>query len=482
MTIHETISELRNILAATVEKTTQSQQELKPKVQAMHETNIALLAKEQKLQRQLELVFNELDVIEKLESLTSDQRLDELSQKREKALDQAVEVGVDSLKTYYSARTHDLAMNFAELGQQIRDELAAKSRLANQSDLSNEALAQLKLSLLATVEKKQQKLNDVVDMRIALMTQVSQFHETQVWLNQLDARCIKGIAKYINTPAAACELGNLELIKQCVEQGAAQLASELLPIASLYGHEDIVDYLLIQGAEPRQLDAHGYSAWHRASQNGNIAILTKFWQAEQQKKNLEQNKPKQNFTLFGKKKNRCITPADSTTCLDIKGEADRTPLSVAVYYGRAATVNWLLNQGADAKVVDRFGRNLLHIAAEKGHADLIGILLNASVNPLQLTQARDIRETPLLTAALYGKVEVLVAFADHNLNLQSTELQGLKPRDFSQVIRVLAEANQQRLLQLQTQYQEYQADQDKVPPLKLVEGYFLEDKSLTPQF
>ena len=477
MLIQETISELRNGFKLTIDKTRDSQEQLKPKVEAMQQANLELLAQEQALQCYLELVFNEFDVIEQLEKIELAQRIKDFEQGCQQALAKAIKVGTDSKITYYAARTHNEALDVAEIRQQISQELSGKSFLKDQQDLTDKALDKLKAELLAIITKERKRLEELVDRRIDLMTEVSKFQETEAWLHQLDRKYTEAISQYIISPQAGCELGNLELVSKHVTQakkeGNHQLASELLVIASLYGHEDIIDYLLKQAADPKHKDADNYSAWHRACQNGNIHILEKFLELE--KKSIKAPSKKSNngsqtsFNIFAnKKKAQSIASRhnERPSGVNLKGNRDRTPICVAVYYNQLEVVKWLKENGADMQVVDEVGKNLLHIAAEQGHAALISPLLEAGVNPHATTKAKCFSETPLLTAALADRngshVDVMIAFADHNYNLQSAQLQGLKPHEFEKVKEFLAKVNGQRLENMEKVY--HQSREEAITP------------------
>ena len=76
------------------------------------------------------------------------------------------------------------------------------------------------------------------------------------------------------------------------------------------------------------------------------------------------------------------------------------PLSLAVSYGMTDIVKILLSYGADVTTRDPHDRNVLHLATERGHNEILGILLShrkPSINN------RDIKgRTPLHSAAFYG--------------------------------------------------------------------------------
>jgi ankyrin repeat protein len=76
------------------------------------------------------------------------------------------------------------------------------------------------------------------------------------------------------------------------------------------------------------------------------------------------------------------------------------PLSLAVGYGMTDMVKILISHGADVTTRDPHDRNVLHLAAERGHDEILGILLShekPSIND------RDVKgRTPLHSAAFYG--------------------------------------------------------------------------------
>ena len=71
--------------------------------------------------------------------------------------------------------------------------------------------------------------------------------------------------------------------------------------------------------------------------------------------------------------------------LDVNIEArnrnGETPLMLAVQYGRANIVEFLIAQGANVNVEDRKQRTPLHIAAQSRNPRIAKLLLNSGANP-----------------------------------------------------------------------------------------------------
>lgn len=81
----------------------------------------------------------------------------------------------------------------------------------------------------------------------------------------------------------------------------------------------------------------------------------------------------------------------------------KSPLTWAAENGRAATVQKLLDAGADAtSLVD--GLSPFHYAVQKGHTEIARLLLDAGANPTQLTRNGDV---PLIPAAEHGHVDTV---------------------------------------------------------------------------
>jgi ankyrin repeat protein len=122
--------------------------------------------------------------------------------------------------------------------------------------------------------------------------------------------------------------------------------------------------------------------------------------------------------------------------IDKCGKMNASPLQLACYYGEIATVRHLLIKGADAEKCGFVGTPL-QLAAERGHLDVLELLLG-SVNNLEATEGKsgDIlrdrwvrpdvnmpKGTALQRAAHQGHLEVIEVLCQRgaNINAQSDE-------------------------------------------------------------
>lgn len=76
------------------------------------------------------------------------------------------------------------------------------------------------------------------------------------------------------------------------------------------------------------------------------------------------------------------------------------PLSLVVGYRMTDMVKILLSYGTDVTTRDPYDRNVLYLATERGHDEILGILLS---HEKPLINDRDVKgRTPLHSAAFYG--------------------------------------------------------------------------------
>ena len=87
----------------------------------------------------------------------------------------------------------------------------------------------------------------------------------------------------------------------------------------------------------------------------------------------------------------------------------------AAYNGDTALVSRLIAEGVDINVWDRHGRNALTLACERGHLEVVRLLVNSGawVDPFE---DYDGYMTPLMCAAQTGRIEIVEHLLDHGAN------------------------------------------------------------------
>jgi len=120
-----------------------------------------------------------------------------------------------------------------------------------------------------------------------------------------------------------------------------------------------------------------------------------------------------------------------------------TPLHRAVERDDEAMTTLLLQSGANAKAVNRYGVPPLAIAAANGNAPIMTRLLSAGADP-NIGLSAD--ETPLMTAARNGKATAVRVLLAHGAAVNARDKRGQTPlmwaasRNNADVIRMLMEA------------------------------------------
>jgi ankyrin repeat protein len=70
----------------------------------------------------------------------------------------------------------------------------------------------------------------------------------------------------------------------------------------------------------------------------------------------------------------------------------RTPLHRAALLGSLTVVTMLLEAGADADMIDKDGRHVLHLASEKGHTEVVAALMTHQTDALEAKRLEALRE------------------------------------------------------------------------------------------
>jgi len=175
--------------------------------------------------------------------------------------------------------------------------------------------------------------------------------------------------------------------------------------AAQYGHFDIVQCLLLQGANPHLADSiKGMEPLSYASQNDHAEIVRLLLSAGA---NLNHKDKFGQSALVGACKNGCLAAAEvlisaSSTCgSDIYRN---TALSYASDNGHTEIVKLLLDSGAHLDFIHWLGRTALLIACSSGHLEIAKLLVSRGAN---LSHEDDFGMTALHHAAMHGCVDLV---------------------------------------------------------------------------
>ena len=168
---------------------------------------------------------------------------------------------------------------------------------------------------------------------------------------------------------------NDELLKLAKTKGGQGRRSSANIVKTMF-------YLLENGADINVKDAHGDTALHHVSKEGNIAVL-KLLCGQGADINMNNENGQSALHLAAELGNTPIVEILLNNDADIeqKNEHSRhTALSIAASRGWTSTVGCLLKAGAPVDSGGRFGMTPLHAAAVRGHLEIVEMLLIAGAS------------------------------------------------------------------------------------------------------
>jgi hypothetical protein len=157
------------------------------------------------------------------------------------------------------------------------------------------------------------------------------------------------------TFSKAVYYGNLAEIKSMLSENKNLLneknQTEFLPlhIAVVEGHSEIVQYLILSGADINCKGMYGWSPLHFAIKFNQADIV----------KLLLNNKADPNFKM----------------------DWGNTPLHTAAYIDQVELANWIIAAGANINEIDNEGNTPLHAAASRGHVEMLKFLVSKGADP-----------------------------------------------------------------------------------------------------
>jgi ankyrin repeat protein len=191
----------------------------------------------------------------------------------------------------------------------------------------------------------------------------------------------------------AAKVGDLSLVKRLLNGGADinqhDNSNGMTPLfyAVITGHNDIVAYLLLKGADVHAVTAHGETILHVAASAGNVGA------ARLLRKHVDD-----------------INQADGYGV---------TPLDVAISLGRRDYVAYLIDAGAMKR--EEAATLPLINALKSRHKDIARILIESGIG---IGEHNDIGVTPLHIAANLGYEHIVRALVDRGENINAEEVSG----------------------------------------------------------
>lgn len=233
-------------------------------------------------------------------------------------------------------------------------------------------------------------------------------------------------------------------------------------LAASLGHADIVEHLLLSGADPdardrytgrtplisaavnkhidvmRKLLQHsanaslqawdGSTALHLVSSDGDVQMAAELLNSGA---NIEARREGSLTPLHDAAANgseRMVTfLLESGAEKEAKTYSGQTPLLLATQEGRTGALRVLLRVGADIEVLDNAGSNCLHTAAGRSQAETMALLL-ANPSTAKILNAGDRKQqTPLHATTFIGSTACAKMLLEHGADPEIAETMGWNP-------------------------------------------------------
>jgi len=331
------------------------------------------------------------------------------------ALDGVLKSRIASYVDYLAARKHDNSsvMSVTHLEIQL-DSLLSEYYIQEQVFALKENLPEFLADIQLQYQEQDAAYNELFDAIALEGMKINEIDEHWVAFSKKNEAALKSQIK--RDLLALAEFGDLYCVKQCVKNipkklrktylnrsvvtlrdDITQVNTSALHIACLYGHADIVSYLLEQGADPLLQDMEGYLPIHRAvwslEKDCGVSIIKLFVEF-------------------------------SPELLNAAGIYGRTALHTAAFRGNIAAVNCLIALGANLDVKETTTwMTPLHSAVLMKHAEVVKSLLMCGANPW----VRDaLQQTALQMAILNCDKTVVNNFISKGVVLSAVEVKALK--------------------------------------------------------
>ena len=225
--------------------------------------------------------------------------------------------------------------------------------------------------------------------------------------------------------------------------------------AALNGNVKAVKSIMKRGADPSLMDNRGWNTLHLAAQGGDTDIISlihthlpniesktgegytplmvaagtgklhavKWFLEKGATVTCECNRGQNTLHYAAKGGDTDIISLIHTHLPNIESKTGEglTPLMVAAFCGKLHAVKWFLEKGATVACEDKRGGNTLHRAAMGGDTDIISLIHTHLPN---IESKTDEGSTPLMVAALCGKLHVVKWFLEKGVTVTCESISG----------------------------------------------------------
>ncbi|XP_067660339.1 ankyrin repeat domain-containing protein 50-like [Haliotis asinina] len=194
----------------------------------------------------------------------------------------------------------------------------------------------------------------------------------------------------VNILHLACRGGHLEVVKYIVSQNKVAINSrgwkKRTPVmeAAKNGHKKVVEFLVEHGGDLSLVGYSGVNILHLACRGGHLEVV---------KYIVSQNK----------------------VAINSRGWKKRTPVMEAATNGHKKVVEFLVEHGGDLSLVYYGGGNILHLACEGGHLEVVKYIV--SQNKVDINSRGWKKRTPVMEAATNGHKNVVEFLVEHGGDL-----------------------------------------------------------------
>ncbi len=190
-------------------------------------------------------------------------------------------------------------------------------------------------------------------------------------------------------------------------------------------HKEIIDKLLINGADINQLSNNGRTVIHFAAESASIDLLKYLIDKGADISILDDDNNSALYYAVLRKDNQIIDLVNNETIqLPATGEKGRKLLLSAVSCGNEKIVNALIQNGADIYVKRADGATLLHCAAEGNMINLLDQLIREGFD---INAQNKYYYTPLHLAVKNKNIGAIKKLIKKGANIESETNTGLKP-------------------------------------------------------